>query len=263
MKKLFLLAVVVILAGVGLVYYSNSEAEKYESQIADEKENQVLLAKKADLIDRISKTNNRESLLALESELNSFDKSFKESVSPHLNLRIAAVTLADADDKFERARALQISLVIPQEPPAPAIADIPSLPDPQNSNRTTPPKIHPSVQAIVNQAIPLYEDAKKRIDKVQDQKGDSNFNYSLHYLKGEIYHRHLQILATEETQQELFRQTMNEYKLALRERPGDNDTSINIEILIKGGQGGGNDDPNGRRNKILNQAVGFGRTKGN
>jgi hypothetical protein len=145
------------------------------------------------------------------------------------------------------------------------------MPDPQNPNWAPqppqppqPPKIHPSVQAIVEKAIPLYEDAKKRIDRVQEQKGDSNFNYSMHYLKGEIYFRHLQILATKETQQELFRQTMNEYKLALRERPGDNDTSINIEILIKEAKGGGGgDDPNGRQNKMLNQSVGFGRTKGN
>lgn len=263
MKKLFLLSVVVGLLGVGLVYYSNSEAEKYESQVAAEKANQLMLAKQVDFLARIGKNTDRASLLAMESELNLFDKSFKDAVLPHLNLRIAVVTLADADDKFERARALQVSLVLPPEPPSPEPPN-PMYPNGQPP-QPPPPKIHPSVQAIVDQAIPLYEDAKKRIDKVQEQKGDSNFNYSLHYLKGEVYFRHLQILATKETQQELFRQTMNEYKLALRERPGDVDTSINIEILIKEGQGGGGggDDPNGRRNKMLNQTAGFGRTKGN
>jgi len=53
------------------------------------------------------------------------------------------------------------------------------------------------------------------------------------------------------------------YKYALRHKPGDRDTVINIELLIKDAQGMGQGQPQQQRNRLLNQQPGVGRSKGN
>lgn len=121
--------------------------------------------------------------------------------------------------------AVQAPMVDPNNPYA-----TPTTPTPTES--VDPRIYHPLTIENLNKAFALYEKARKESEKLKEGN-DSNFNFNINYLKGEIYYRVLELMSDQDSATELFNQTLSYYKLALRSRNNDVNTTINIEILIK------------------------------
>lgn len=260
--RLTLFCVLLLAVGGGLVFYGKYHADQVEIAKEEYEEQLIYVKLQNDFLDDFEKAKTKRDFSILASELQLLPDDLKAQMAPKVELGLVTALLADADAIFERARKLQSALTVPPPPPPPTT----SL-DTSDGYQPTPepptPKIHPAAQELADRAIPIYEEIRTRVDKIPEIKGDQKFNYLLHYTKGEIYFRYLQILGTEENSRELFNQTLTEYKLALQCKPGDVNTVVNIELLIKenqsgGGQGGGN-----RQQKMLNQQAGFGRSTGN
>lgn len=125
--------------------------------------------------------------------------------------------------------------------------------------------LHPLTVKELNKAIQLYETARKEVEQIKEQK-NLTFDYQLNYLKGEIYFRHLEIMATQETALEMFNQTVTYYKYALRHKPSDVNTVVNIEILIKNQNKllADASNPNGKKKTMLNsKKFGVNKSSGN
>lgn len=268
MKKLLLLGLLVAGAGVGVTVYGDYEEQKRKAEDKDKDLFAAIVWVQNDFVEKFKKAKTKDDLLSLEAELVSMPKYFQDMAGPPLSLKIMAITLDEADTMFERAKKLQTSLVLPPEPMQSIAVDTPPdsetyMADPPPQPQPPQPPIHPSVQVIAEKAFTMYEQLKTRIDKLPEIPDDNNYNYTLHYMKGEVYYRYLQFHSTQQTAPEILKQTVNEYKLALKYKPGDVDTVVNIEILIKNSQGMGGGGPGQQRQKMLNQGPGLGRTKGN
>jgi hypothetical protein len=110
----------------------------------------------------------------------------------------------------------------------------------------------------------MYELARKEVEKLKDTS-DNDFNYNVNYLKGEIYYRFLELIADQETSQEIFNQTVTYYKQALRYRPNDINTVVNIELLIKNQSNLVSTTPNQSRKKqmLTSKKFGINKSSGN
>lgn len=265
--KILLFGIVVVVLGAGAVAYGHYLNEDYIARIAEYETVVENIQSQKNFLKQVDNAKNRHELIALEGKLSAYPKDFQDKVGPHIGLRIISTTFDEADDIFDRARKLQLSLVLP-EPEPQLQQSLEPQDDPYKHAPMAPPpppkipEIHPVAQALADKAMPLYEEMKKRIDKMSNIDGDDNYNFAFHYTKGEVYYRYMQFFGTQETIKELYKQTVNEFKLALRYKPGDVNTVINIELLIKNDPGGGQNSEKNRQ-KMLNQSAGFGRSKGN
>jgi tetratricopeptide (TPR) repeat protein len=124
------------------------------------------------------------------------------------------------------------------------------------------PPDFPVIKKLINSADKDYKRARDLIDKVV-KMDDVDLEFHRLYLRGEIYYRFLEFFSTPQTNQELFRKTLDSWKKALDIYPGDPETVANIELLIKNSNNmGQSGDPKSMGNRMLPQ-VGIGNKKGN
>lgn len=213
------------------------------------------------LNNEISKTvNETNSILVLEraeAKLDSLSKENKDRILPYIILKRSRLLFDEAEKYLQKAIEIEKATFV--ETPMPP------------ADQPPPPKaLHPLTVINFQKAANLYEKARKEIDKLKDKNFDfdlllNGFYYNLNYLKGEIYYRILEFLADQNSAQELFNQTLTFYKYALRERPSDINTIVNIELLIKNQNNIiGSANPQMIRKKMLNsRKFGVGRSSGN
>lgn len=266
MKKLLFVGILLVLAGVGVVAFGQW-AQNQQDQEDNVKLQEMKDAKKyVSFVARFNKAATKEDYVALERELSKLPKQYQESFSSQIKLKLAILNFGEAEELLNRARGLQASLTVPPPPPEKRQVGVDQMGQPVYvQDQAPPPKIHPAAMELLNKAIPLYNDSKKEVDRLGEVKGNADYNFRLNYVKGEVYHRYTQLFATQETARPLFNQTVTYYKNALKYKPADTDTVINIELLIRDEQGmaGGAGQPEQQKSKLLNQQAGSGRSKGN
>jgi len=269
MKKLLLLVLVTLAGGSYMMFYS--KAQDYERQ-QKETECQAQI-KKVDAVNAFIKSINEAKTVAqlesLEAELAHWldpDGDAHKKVRSTILLKKARVSFDEAEELLQQAISLQQALNLPPLPP-PLPPPQSELADPHNHYNSAPPSrpelsIHPAAQEALIKADKLYVDSKKYLDKLSDIPGDTSYNFSLNYLKGEVYYRHTMFRSSSETVQDLFTQTATYYKKALSYKPGDVDTTVNIELLLKQQQGMMGEAGQSQPQRMLNQ-MGMGKSKGN
>jgi hypothetical protein len=269
MKKLIGLTIVLVLGGVGLLVYAHTLDISHKAVIDKAEEAKAEIDVLNGYIAQINKAGTVAELELLERHVPKFGSDdTQKKIKGTLGLKKAKLEFMEAEALLARAIDLQQALTLPPLPPEPAPMPMTDTghggynptPPPQ-PQPPPPPPIHPAAQAALEKAEKLYISSKKQIDKLNDIAGDKDYNFSLNYTKGEIYHRHLMFLSTQENQQELFTQTAMHYKKALTYRPGDTNTIVNIELLLKQAQGGGGQGQS-QPQRMLNQ-MGVGKSKGN
>lgn len=115
-------------------------------------------------------------------------------------------------------------------------------------------------------SLELYKEAKIAVDQLNEIKGDDEYNFSLDYLKGEVYYRILQLVALPEEALDIFNQTVDAFKKALLIRPRDINTEINVEILRKNKDAllaKANVPGDQQMKQLIQQGVGSGQKRGN
>ena len=266
MRKLIFLGVLLLAAGIGVVAYGRWAQQK-QNITDDSRWEEIKQAEKyASFVKKFNTVASKDDFTALEKDLSSLPKKYQESLGPQIKLKVAILNFAEAEDLLDRARGMQQSLTVPSIPPAPRQVGVDAMGQPvYTQDPPEPPKIHPAAMELLNKATPLYKDCKREVDRLAEVKGDDTHNFRLNYIKGEVYHRYTQLFATQETVRELFNQTVTCYKHALRYKAADTNTVINIELLIRDEQGmaGGPGPGQQQQMKLLNQAAGSGRLKGN
>lgn len=225
--------------------------QQYEEQVVDLKiRGLVNGAKTQDDLDKA------------EMMLQQLPQAYRDSIMPTLSLKRSAFWFNEAEEHLRKAIEIERAVSFPQPPPKtwPPVdeSDTEQLPPPAK-------ELHPLTTANLNKAIALYEKARKNAEALKDD-GTTDFNYHLNYLKGEIYYRMLELVADQESAQEIFNQALTYYKYALRSRNNDMNTVINIEILIKNGGGLVNNagNPQAKKKQLLtSKKYGIGRSSGN
>lgn len=226
MKKWIFLSFVLIGASYGL-----SKGDYYVKTLYKEATQEIVvkskeLADKNKLIERINQSNSIEELKAIQMA----------EAADIIKLKISMLYLKEAEKYLGIAQKLFKSL--------------------KNEN-------HPLVESNYSKALQNYTLAKEYCDKIVESK-DEEFNYKFYALKGTIYHRHLELMATRENLTEYINQTITNYKNALKAKNGDIDVTINIELLLKDKQQimGAAGVKKQQKVKVLNQA-GSGNSRGN
>jgi len=169
------------------------------------------------------------------NQLNDFPDDLFYDIKNIMKFKIATNYCAEGERSLEIAKSLYFSINA-------------GLPD-----------LKPPVQAELDKAIKGWNDAKKYIDQTKEMD-DVNFNFSLNFLKGNIYFRLLQ-MADSNKAKDYFDKCLTSYKDALKFRHRDVNTIINIELLIKASQNMSSSEGE-KKQSILNQA-GIGNLKGN
>lgn len=266
MRKLLLLGVVLLLAGGGVIAYGVIAQDKQNAADRVRWQETQEARKFSKFVEQVNDAKTKDDYKALEATIATLPKKQQEALAPHVKLKQAVLNFAEAEELLNRARGLQTSLTVPTPPPEKRQVGVDSMGNPVYAqDQPEPTKIHPTAMKLFNEAVPLYESSKREMDRLTEIKGNDAYNFRLNYVKGEVYHRYTQLFATQETARELFNQTVTFYKHALRYKPADTDTVINIELLIKDEQGmaGNAGQPQQQKSKLLNQAAGSGRSKGN
>lgn len=260
MKKLLLLGLFLGVVGVGAIYFGIQEDQKQSQAESDHETRLNHVTSVNGYIERLEKATTSQEVQAILFEIDKLPKDMQEEVKSLGKLKGAILSFQEAEEFLNRAWAIQVATAAPR--------DEPTI-DPNNPQITIPPPpaaISPLAKQLFQKSVPLYEASKREIDRLSEVKGKGKYNHLLYYSKGEIYHRYLQLFATEETAKELLAQTVTHYKHALRHKPGDMATVINIELLIKeskGNGGGQGQDQRPQRNRLLSQQAGSARFKGN
>lgn len=147
-----------------------------------------------------------------------------------IELKSLVLQFRKAEDLIARASALQNSIKpIPEPTQTVPVETYETEPPPPPK----PVELHPFVEEMVNEIVKLYADLKKRVDVLEERQDDPEFNFLLNYTKGVIYFRHTQFFAKPDNVKELFDRTVKYFKVALRNKPDDLNTIINVELLIK------------------------------
>lgn len=266
MKKLFFVGVFFVLCGVGIVAYGQW-AQNKQNVLDEARWRETKDAKRYNVfIDRFNNASTKIAYEALEKELVTLPKQYQDVLSSQIKLRVAVLNFEEAQELLDRARALHASLSLPAPPPEKVQTGVDSMGQPiYKIDQLPPSKPHSSVLELLDKSMVLYNNSKREVDRLAEVKGDVDYNFRLNYVKGEVYHRYTQLFATQETARELFNQTVTYYKHALRYKPADTNTVINIELLIRDEQGmtGGAGQPDQQKSKLLNQTPGSGSSKGN
>jgi len=260
MKKLLFGLSLIALAYASHLYLERIQSQSTKTDMAAAKEiydnqnaynNMTLLINKADSLDHIE---------VIESLMPDLSKENREKLVPYISLKKASLLFNQGEYYLRRAAEIEGSVVEPKQPPM-------EQDDPENQveQLPSPQQYHPLTVEMLKKAVDFYERARKEADKLTES-ADADFNFSLNYLKGEIYYRYLELLADNDTAQELFNQTLNYYKLALRYKPGDIDTVVNVELLIKNQSSllANSNNPQAKRKQMLNvRKPGLGSGRGN
>jgi len=261
MKKLVFGLVLVVGAYASYLYLDHKQvqltkADTIASAIAYE--NRIAFR---DVSLLINKADSLEHIAIIESLITDLSNQNKEMLSPYVSLKKASLLFNRGEYYLKKAIEIESAVVI-QQPAGPPMED----PDNPNGELIQAPRqYHPLTDEMLKKATDLYEEARKEADKLTEG-ADNDFNYSLNYLKGEIYYRYLELLADNDTAQELFNQTLGYYKIALRYKPGDIDTVVNVELLIKNQSSllANANNPKAKRKQMLNvRKAGFGSGRGN
>lgn len=206
---------------------------------------------------------------AIEQRMQDLDA--KDKLAPYVSLKKSRLMFEEAEMYMRKAVEIERAVFIP-DPPAPIPP--PPMPDPNNPYATPPmpvappepPRIyHPLTMLNLEKAFALYDKARKESEKLKEGD-DSDFNFHMNYMKGEIYYRILELMSDQESAPELFNQTLSYYKFALRSRNNDVNTTINIELLIKNQNSlmGNSSSPQARKKQMLNSGkFGVGKSSGN
>jgi len=271
MKKFIFLSIVVLAGGAYLLVQARNTEKEQQDAIAKVKLDNYTIDFTNEYIAQVNDAVTITQLDDLERKLPYIwpewnDSDSQKKVKATLSLKKAKVQFLEAEALLKQAIDLQNALTLPPLPPDPPMPTTDSTGHGYNAAQTLPrepppPPIHPAAKEALEKAEKLYVSSKKQIDKLNDIPGDKDYNFSLNYTKGEIYHRHLLFLSTPENQQELLIQTATYYKKALGLKPGDTNTVINIELLLKQSQGGGQQQVS-QPQRMLNQ-MGVGKSKGN
>lgn len=221
---------------------------------ADEKlriDKNKMLNKLSDLYNNLNTKNDYDNFI---NEANACDN--KTELLNKAKLKYAIILFKEADLITTRARMLQASLN----------NQLVKYPDSTFRDNKDSEKLHPLVESLVADAIQKYELVKVFCDELKEMD-NNNLNYSYYYIKGEIYHRYMQMFSDQQTFMEYFNQAITSYKGALNCREGDTSTTVNIELLLKqqeslAEQMGKNQPQPNKTTRILNQ-VGISNLKGN
>lgn len=231
------LGVVLILASV---YWWQNE-QKLKKRSAEEREalnNQDKLV--AGFHEKLNQSRDQEDIESLMAEYKILPIKAQAAFKPALELKKTIFTFEKAEK--ELLRAMQFSTVI-------------------NGGEG-----HPLTQEILFNALKLYKEAKIAVDSLATIKGNDDYNFCLYYLKGDIYYRILQLVATPEEIPGIFDQTVDAYKQALLVKPRDIDAEINVELLRKNKNAllaRGNMFGDQQMKQLIQQGVGSGRKRGN
>lgn len=256
--KRFIFGLMFIAIGMFTIYhFSNAENnfedmeilrmhKGYEEQVLD---------------NEVRKTvNNAKSISDLEKAetmLQTLPQREQDRIAPYIALKKAVIWFNEAEEYLRKAAEIENATVIPD--PMPLLLNPEQIPAPQQQRI-----LHPLTTVMLNKAFNLYEKARKESEKLKDIQ-DSDFNYHMNYLKGEIYYRILEFLADQESAPEIFNQTLTYYKYALRNRGNDINTIVNIEILIKNQDGlvGDAGNPQRKKQMLNSKKYGIGKSSGN
>lgn len=238
MKYIFLFIVVDIF----IVWFSYYQLTEKNQQFADKL---VLFEQK--------QAENK--VFALINDADSLEKLNFKVENKYYDLKVCTLKFQRAEGLLNRAREVQKELVKPKE--MPYIRETPGVVEEKE-------EIHPLALSLLKEAIELYKNCKEECDKLVENE-DIDFNFALNYLKGEIYFRNLELLATPETMKELFEQTIGSFKNALKAKPRDIDTIVNIELLLKNSEKllAMMNRPSVRLNQMLKPRAGQGKYRGN
>lgn len=259
MKKLFILGLVLTIAGMVCVYFGvDEDAEASRVNIEHAKEQQLI----NDANKLLSVFNNAKTCAEIDeviSKVESLPKALQSDVLALAKLRRSIFLFEEAEALLDRAKQIQQALVSPK--PTPVVQHPVDRQDPRSAPQG--PAIVPPAMELLEKAMPLYEAAKSGVDQLGDSKTNQKYNFTLNYTKGEIYHRYLQVFSTQENAREILAQAVMYYRMALKCQPVSRETVINIELLIKDAEAMGSAGSKQQKNRLLNQAPGGGHLRGN
>lgn len=244
MKKLVAGMCIFVLGVVGYCYLF----AKYTETVKTDKKTVFKVYAAQERTENVKKSINDVTSLAeivkVEQSIKNLPVSQQEKFQPYLGIKKAIILFIAAEDFLKKAAEIESAVSL-------------------DSSAQKP--LNPFTLQMLQKAGELYEAARKEADRYNETP-DNTFNYNINYLKGEIYYRILQFMSTDENAQELFNQTLAYYKLALRYRPADINTVINIELLIKNQNSllANAAGPNAKRRQMLNaKKAGLGHSTGN
>lgn len=264
MKKLVFGLGFLVLAYASFVYLDNKQIQLYNGDSVIAKEVYDKQVKFNEVNKLLAKADTYEKLVMAQIEVEFLDKASKDKLMPYVLMRKASILFNEGEVFLRRAEEIEFSLTLPEPKES-----TPYTIDPANPYATPPApepkKYHPLTLDMLGRATNCYEEARKLVDTLSDNS-EADFNFEMNYLKGEIYYRFLEFLADADTAQELFNQTLSYYKMALRHKPGDINTVVNIELLIKNQSAflANSNNPQVKRKQMLNvRKAGLGSSKGN
>jgi len=235
---------------LGLAVLTFCFIDNKQAQVDNIEYDQAVLDHSSQMADNAARSaiNNAKSL----GDLHKIKKLPKE-LAPYHSLKEAMFIYKQGEVLIERAAQIENALHVPVPP---------SIHEDEDDN-TPSQQLNPKTAKLLKESQVCYEQARKIVDNLAETT-DKDFNYHLNYLKGLIYHRYLIFFSSQENATELFNQSITHYKNALKNKPSDVDTVINIELLIKDGKGFAGASPRVQRNKMLNiRKAGLGTRTGN
>jgi hypothetical protein len=266
MKKLLFGLGFLALACASFVYLGHKETQFSNADFRVAEDDYFNQLKFNKVNGMFNKANSESSLAIVEAlYLGTLDEVAEARMGPYVTLKKASLLFNQGEYYLHRAEEIEFSLSSPPKPAGPPDVD----PENPNVEPIAAPneqrKYHPLTIQMLQKATDSYEAARKEVDKLSENT-DIEFNFGMNYLKGEIYYRFLEFMSDSDTAQELFNQTLNYYKIALRHKPGDINTVVNIEILIKNQNDflSNASNPQVKRKQMLNvRKAGLGSSKGN
>ena len=245
MKK-FVFGIICLALAVGAFAYMDSR----EKQIDDREYQRAERFYKQQLADNFVRN--------AINEAKSLDDLYKIKELPkdlmnYYSLKEAAFLFKQAEIVIEKAAQVENALHVPAEEPS----------NPEDPNQQPQQELNPKTIKLLKESEVYYDKARKIVDNLPETL-DKDFNFRVNYLKGLIYHRYLLFFSNQENVVELFNQAVTHYRTALKNKPSDVDTVINIELLIKDGKNLIGANPQSQRNKMLNiRKAGLGTRIGN
>lgn len=230
----------ILFVGAGIYFY-NKESKDADERVAKmvKFEDEQLDNIKATVL--VNSSTNIAGLVEAEATLAKLSKERAAALAPYIALKKSLLYFNEAEGFLMRAVEIETAVGGDSQ------------------------SINPLAQASLNKAIDLYDKARKEVELLKDTN-DANFNFSANYLKGEIYYRLLEFVADRESAVEIFNQTLTYYKMALRSKPGDINTVVNIELLIKNQNRllGNAADPQQKKKQMLtSKKFGVNKSSGN
>lgn len=256
MSRLFLGVFLLILGAAYIIGFSDKNVEQKDYALLRAEQDYQEEVSEYEIVKLVNKSSTLKEVQVAEELVKTLPAKSQKDISPVLSLKKALLLFRSAEEYLKRAAEIETAFSGAAE----------YIPDPENAQPENPQQLlHPLAAEMLKKAFELYEQARKEIELLNDDR-DYDYNFSLNYLKGVVYYRYLELFSDKESAPELFNQTLSYFKRALRFKSGDIDTVINIELLIKnqsgmGGNGGAN---NARKRQVLtSKRYGVSKSTGN